>query len=668
MKMKFGLLLIFLLFSSAITSFAQGNPTARYEIDAKRIGVNPVDKDALPRSREFIRLDSSYYVGYMYEGMYKSDRSSDFIGFKYAIPSLRKAFVLLQKDYGRNLKSLFNSPQDYMQSMNRYIDFLQIASTLRECYDNIEMPDSVMWVLNNVSRYNFPKDHLGVNTIKAWTYHRNRFFTSAKFSFLKNTVEENEKEAFNYCYYALNQIERNRPQNDKWFGPGQAEADKMNVYHYLALLHCYNKNYDSSEYYYQRLAESGTVSWNNYGNMKLEIGEFALSKEYLNRDKYKYTQKMLREPFYYIPMLDVYSGRTKDAMALCKEAIRNSGSTPGFGWYNIALCRSYIYDGQLDSAEYVLQKAADFKEVHIGTTLTQNQYDFTINLLKLQLDERKMALVKFENTGWWYSPTSLYKMISLKIQKMLLQYVLINELSANPERDRTVYDLFCGESTTSFDEDYYLIKDFSPSYFIKKYENYQKTDTRQNIQRYFRLMTHQMEWVNGDEDKAMAGYQQMIKEVRLDTANEKLFLGRLYEGLSKGSDEEGNENDYNFYSNALYEEYPQLVPFSGITIKMKLVTSGVDDEQTRKVIKELQHCNIKWTDVADANTPIATISFAKKGDRYEATVNVRSGLNKIAVQNENMVFKNTEGAGKELALRLFGKSGGIVFEKIDAGN
>lgn len=665
--MNHWLFLISLLFYCHI-SFAQGNPVARYEIDAKRAGVDPLDKDALPRSREFIRLDSTYYVGYMFEGVYKSDKSSDFIGFKYAIPSLRKAFVLLQKDYGRNLKVIFNSPQEYMQSMNRYIDFLQISNTLRECYDNIEMPDSVMWVLNNVSSYNFPKDHLGVNTIKAWTYHRNRFFTSEKFPFLKNTVEENEKEAFNYCYYALNRIQKNRAQNDVWFGPGQAETDKLNVYHYLALLHCYNKNYDSSEYYYQRLAESGTVSWNNYGNMKHEIGDIALAKEYLDRDKYKYMQKTLKEPFYYIPMLDVYAGQTKDAMALCKEAIVNAGSTPGFGWYNIALGRSYMYDGQLDSAQYVLQKAADFKEVHIGTTLTQSQYDFTINLLKLQLNERKVALVKFANTGWWYSPSDLYKIAALKIQKMLMQYVLINQLSANPERDRTVYDLFCGESTTTFDEDYYLIKDFSPAYFIKKYENYQKTDNRPNLQRYFRLMTHQMQWANGDEDEAFEGYKQMIKEVALDTSNEKLFLGRLYEGLSKGSDEEGNKKDYDFYANALYEEYPQLLPFSGITIKMKLVTNGASDEQTEKVVKELKHCNIQWVADADATTPVATITFVKKGYRYEATINVKSGLNKIAVSNEKMVFKNTAGAGKELALRLFGKSGAKVFEKIDAGN
>jgi hypothetical protein len=604
----------------------------------------------------------------MFEGLYKTDKSGDYLGFKNSIPPLKKAFLLLQKDYGRNLKNLFSSPQAYMESMSKYVDFLQVSNTLKECYDNIEMPDSVMWVLDVVAAYNFPKDHLAINTTRAWTYHRNRFFTSEKFRFLKNSVEENEKQAFNYCYVALDKIDRNRPQNDIWFGPGQAEMDKMNVYHYLALLHCYVKNYDSSEYYYQRLASSGAVSWNNYGSMKHELGDFAVAQQYYNRDKFKYTEKTLREPYYFLPILDVYAGRTKEAMDLCKEAIASAGSTPGFGWYNIALSRSYMYDGQLDSAEYTIQKAADFKEIHIGTTLTQNQYEFTVNLLKLQLAERKIALVKFQNKGWWYSPSLLYKIASLKIQKVFMQYVLVNQMSVNPERDRTVYDLFCGESTTTFDEAFYLIKDFSPSYFIKKYEEYQKKDNRKNLQRYFELFTYQMQWQAGDEDDAFHGYQQMVKQVSLDTTTEKLFLGRLYEGLAKGNDVDGYERDYNFYTNALYEEYPQLLPFSGLKIKMKLNTTGINDDQTQKVVREIKKCKIDWVDDAESNTPVAYVDFTKKGERYEATINVKSGSNIPAVMNQKMVFKDTEGAGKELALRLFAKSGAMVFERRDAGN
>ncbi len=655
---------LFLLFSFffTINVVAQGNAVARYEIDAKRIGVNPLDKDALPRSREFVRLDSTYYVGYMFEGIYKSDKSSDYIGFKNAIAPLRKAFILLQKDYGKNLQTIFLSPQIYMQFTGRYVDFLQVSNTLKECYDNIERPDSVMWVLNAVAAYNFPKDHLGINTTKAWTYHRNRFFTSDKYSFLKNSVEENEQAAFSFCYLALGKIAANRSRNDLWFGPMQAEADKHNVYHYLSLLHAYMKNYDSSEYYYQRMEQMGGVSWNNYGCLKLELGDLAVANTFYQRDKYKYPPKTLKEPFYYIPTLDVIAGRTKQAMNVCKEAIQDNGSSPGFGWYNIALGRSYMYDGQLDSAEYAIQKAADFKEVHIGTTLTQTQYEFTVNLLKLQLTERKIQLLKFENRGWWYSPTALYKIAALKVEKNLLQYVLVNEMAANPERERTVYDLFCGEGTTTFDEAFYLIKDFTPSYFIRKYENYQKTDKRKNLQRYFRLFACNMQWMNGDEDQAYSGYKQLMQDMTLDPDAEKLFLGRLYEGLAKGSDEAGNGSDFNLYANTLYESYPQLLPFSGIRPNVKLNVLGDGSNAVNEVMKELKKCNINWVDDADGNTIEAYLNFKKLGDKYQVSISAKGGSSKVMVNGEKLIFKTTEGVGKEVAMRVFGKGGGMVWE------
>ena len=646
----------------AVWSFAQGNAAARYEIDAKRIGVNPLDKDALPRSREFIRLDSTYYIGYLYEGLYKVDKSSDYLGFRNAIAPLRKAFLLFQKDYGKTMKTIFISPVIYMQNTNRYVDFLQMSNSLKECYDNTERPDSVMWVLDAVAAYNFPKDHLGINTTKAWTYHRNRFFTLNKYAFLKNSVEQNEQMAFNYCYTALAKINANKAKNDLWFGPMQAETDRLSVYHYLALLHAYTKSYDSSEYYYQRMAQSGSISWNNYGSLKLELGELGIANTYFDKDKYKYPAKMLKEPFYFIPILDVYAGRTKQAMTMCKEAITDNGSSPGFGWYNIALGRSYLYDGQLDSAEYALQKAADFKEVHIGTTLTQSQYDFTINLLKLQLTEKNIALIKFQKKGWWYSPTSLYKIAVLKIKKNFTEYVLVMEMAANPERNRTVYDLFCGESTTTFDEAFCLIKDFTPPYFIDKYTNYQKVDSRKNIQRYFKLFTCNMQWMNGDEDDSYKGYKQLIKEVSLDTTAEKLFLARLYEGLAKGSEETGNGADYNFYANTLYECYPQILPFSGIRPKVKLIIAGIDNNITQEVVKEMKKCNIDWVDDADGNTMVATVDFKKMGANYEANITVKSGTNKTVVSNAKMIFNSADGAGREITLRLFGKGGALVYE------
>ena len=106
--MKFCIALVVFCFSF-LCGGAQDNSAARYEINAKRIGVNPTDKDALPRSREFLRLDSTYYVGWLYEGMYKFDRSADYLGYKNAIIPLHKALDLLDKDYGSTLRNIYSS-------------------------------------------------------------------------------------------------------------------------------------------------------------------------------------------------------------------------------------------------------------------------------------------------------------------------------------------------------------------------------------------------------------------------------------------------------------------------------------------------------------------------------------------------------------------------------
>ena len=648
------------------TTVSAQNDAARYEIDAKRIGVSFLDKDALPRSREFLRLDSTYYVGWMYEGMYKWDRSADYLGYKNAITPLRKAFVLIQKDFGSMFSNLFEPVNLTQPNIAHYGDLKAITEALKECYDNLEMPDSVMWVANSYDKFKFHIDEIGVNTIKAWTFHRNRFFTSAKFSFLKNSVEENEKMALAYCYKDLARIDFYEPQV-QMFGPGLSNNFRMNSYYYLALLHCYLKNYDSSEYYYQKLIQGNRVSWNNYGGMQHEIGHFANAITDHMRDENKYfLPGMLREPYYYVPELYVYGGRTKEAINMAQGAINQSGSTPGFGWYNIALARSYMYDGQLDSSEYALNKAANFKELHIGTTLTQNQYDFTINLLKVQLYDRKIDQAKFLDKNWWYNPATLSSLVKYKSEKMLAEYVIINQLIFMPpqERARTVYDLFCGESTTNFDEAWYLLRDFSTSYFSKKYHDYQQTDKRKNIQRYFKLFEARFKQQSGNQKEGMQLLQELDANApaEVDATAEKLYLARLYEALAKGYDDDGNKPALNESRKRLYEEFPQLVPFSGLKMDMKLNTGGQDDAVTKQVISDLKGCNINWVEGNGEFNPVVSITFAKKTERYEAVITVKMPSGKVVVNNQRLLFNKADGAGAEIALRIFGKGGALVFD------
>ncbi len=660
--MKLKQIITALLLFSAFTSALAQNPAARFEIDAKRKGVQPTDKDALPRGREFIRLDSTYYVGWMYTGMYKNERAADYAGYRQSVPDLLKAFKLLEKDYSGILVNLFNSPQFFVQNNARFGDYLTIASKLRDTYESIDVPDSVMWVLDRVAKKNFRRDFLGVPQMKAWTIHRNRFFTSKDHKWLGNSVEENEKLALQLCYQSIDHINRNKAANDLWW-PNHDEQDKQFVYHYLALLQCYDKNYDSSEYYYNKLKLGGGISWTNYGEMQGEIGEFKQSIDNITKDKNKYNDlKFLREPYYYLPILNIYSADTKKAMGTAQEAITESNSNPGFGWYNLALARGYLYDGQLDSADVTITKAKEFQELHIGTTLTQTQYDFTVGTLRLAWYNMKISQVKFLNKGWWYSPTDMYELAYLTIEKYMHEYQMAIKLANNPERERLIYELFCSEGTTTWDESWFLLKDFSKGFFIKKMEDYTQTDTRKNIIRYFKLFHAMLNYNDGNQKKALGEYEDIMNTTMLDTTHEKLFLSRMYEGLANGYNYTNDKSKRDFYTNVLYEHFPQLLEYSGLPVKVKLTTIGDEDDITKKVIKELKGCDINFVDAADDNTISAIVSFKKKGIKYMVTVSALSGNNLRKVDNSIFYITKPEMAGKEIAKRIFGSSGAQELE------
>lgn len=657
----------------------QTGNAARYEIDAKRIGVNPDDKDALPRSREFIRLDSTYYVGWLLEGLYKYERSGDYLGYHQAIVPLRKAFYLMEKDYGDKLKRLFSSFEFFQQNLQRFDDFYMIANTLIQSYNSIEMPDSTMALIDKIESYQFQRDFFGLDCDRCWLYHRNRFYTSDKHPFLKNSIEENVQMALKSCYRQIETIQRNKQVNDMWYGPYQSSEDLLTVYHYLAIMHNYMQRYDSAEYYYRFLIQGGRVSWSNYANMQHEVGLFSAAMENYQKPQYR-RRFALEEASYYIPTLMVYAGNTKEAIRSTQEKIELVGSTPGFGWYNIALARAYLYDGQLDSSEFHLNKAFQFKELHINTTLTQSQYEFTINLLRVQLADKKISQLKFFDKGWWYSPSGLYNYLSLKLEKAALEYALVDALASNPERQRMVYDLFCAEATVSFDESTYLLKDFCLPFFKRKYGYYASTDPRLRVKRYFQLLQAKFTFEDGDEEEALQLGETLLQETLLkgntsavpaeDTGHggmdrdyERLYAFRLMELLAHCTDDEEKQLAL---AKKCFEAYPQLLPYSEISCVMRLECNGQgEDPQMNQVIDDLKDCAINWTESEDS--PKAKLYFEKKGDTYRVVLNVWNHVGKQIVTNSELLFKTTDGVGKELALRLFGKGGAVRFSELVSG-
>ena len=629
-------LIVIILLSCFKITIAQYN-SRRYEIDAKRIGVNFYDKDALPRSREFIRLDSTYYVGWYYEGMYKYDRSADYLGYKNCIVPLKKALFLFEKNYEYNLKTVFTKPK----SLQAPTDLMQLCNALYDSYSNVEEPDSAMWLLDRIQSWNTGNDFMEYHIKAAWTINRNRYYLH-KYSFLKNSVEENEQLALNHLYTAL------------------AGGDGNAIF-YLAIIHNYLLNIDSTALYYNILKQTGGFSYNNYAHFQNTLGNFAEAINNFENDKYAFDKRLI-EAYYFLPTLFINSGESKKAIDQTNGIISTVGSTPGFGWYNIALARSYLYNGQLDSCEKAITKAAQFKELHIGTTLGQTQYSFAVNTVKMVLTKNKIERIKFLNKGWWYSLSDLSKISALKGEEFLLKFALVDQIANNPERQQVIYNLFTSENVVGFDEILTMLKDISPKYFLNIYKEKAATEKRKNIVRYMQLFYGEFAYEAGEHDESKKALENILYTAILDTTHEKLFLARLYESLAHTYLYDNEKDKYQDMVYNFFEEYPQLFPFSGFDIKVNLSTSSLDNPTEKKVISELKSCNINWTGERGNYTLNASIHFGAYKNKFEADYSLTDANGKIIVPLQKLYFKNADGVGKELALRLFGVGGPVEME------
>lgn len=616
-----GLCTFLILFLDNIVQ-AQNFDTRR-TIDQQRTTIDISKDEALAQAREFIRMDSTYYVGYLIEGQYLYNHASDYQGFLFAIEPLMKAKNRLLREYKEALGNQYLSMAQFTDNLPHYQDYMLLANNLTECYNNTDQPDKNIQMIDQLDSFNFRKDYFGVASHKAWIYHRYRTFTSRDYSFLKNSIAENEKAALDWCNIGLERIQENKDQNDAWFGPNQSYMDQFTIYHYLALLTTYNKQYDSSNFYYQELEKAGIISWNNYGGLQLEIGKFAEAIQYYSPEMNPQFEHMLQEPYYYSPELLVYKGATKEAIQMTKGIIQQNGSMPGFGWYNIALARSYMFDGQLDSCALALRKAENFREVSIGTTLTEKQYKFTIQVLKVAQLNRAIAWEKFTHKNWWYSPKHLFTVLKLKIQRFFAKYVLSNTIKHDPDRERMVYDLFCSETTITFDEVWDILQGFNDNYFIKKYDGYIANDKRTNITKYFKLLKAKFQLENGDENDAQATIEDLVHNSQFDPDNEKLFIGRLYEVAAQLYEEKGDKDNAAFYQNELLKVYPQLLPFAGVSCKIKLQING-DNNATDIINSALGKSQINWKN--QESIPVVNVNI-QSSDGQKATLLISTNNN-----------------------------------------
>lgn len=665
---NFLLVILFIsLLSFTKNNFAQSKQSLRYEIDAKRGGMSYTSKDALPRGREFKRLDSTYYVGWMFEGTYKFEHAADYLGFKMAADQLNKALKLLEKDFKKEIYTRTSDVFEYLKVMKYQRDWDYIVYNLTQCYSNTEEADKLWALLQKCRKVNSQLEvYADTYNYLAWTVHRNRFYTSSKYPFLRNSIDENEHYANKLLDSGILKIKNDAAINKTLFTANYENEKIPGVWHYKSILFSYQLNIESGAYYYEKLRQTVYFPKNNFATFCMIQGKFREAEKYYNQAKEDESgDKRMKEPYYYSSIVNAYKNANNIGIEELKSLIKANGSTPGFGWYNIALARNLLYNGQIDIAKRYAKRAEQFKEIHVGTTLGQSHYDFTISLINLIVKNREIETVKYLNKNWWYSPTDLKRLAQLTIEKYGMQFLIINQFANNPERDRVVYKLFSTESTVSFDEVWQLLDGFSVNFFLDKYISEISNDKRFQIKRYYQLFVGKLLFKKNNYKEALTYLNSAYHEMQVDEEYEKLFKARCLETIIQCKLAINKKQNVHKELAILFELYPQLIPFSTLVPKLHLQIKGSSPIQA-ELNKNLLGLNIDWVENSSVDIPTIDLVFTKSGATYN--IQTKSVLNgKTIIPMTQFTYKNMSDIWPKLAFSIFGVTDADESTEINKG-
>ncbi len=655
MRASFYILLNVWLVLLAQTGIAQ----VRQKIDEERRGVWYLDKKALELSEKFKKMDKNYYVGAMYEGSFKYNRATDYLGFKNAIPTLELALKQIEKDYNHKLKTRTTDLMSYIDVYQYQLDYSWITYLLYECYSNIEQPAEAMKILQQVKDKKMQKEfYTRPNIQMSWITHRYRYHTSEKYPFLKNTIEDNELLAMKYLNQEFSRIQKNAYLNNSIFNPGHEEGDLRSVYFNKTLIFSYNFEMDSAEYYYDLLKRTTSFSSNNYAYTKLMNGEFNEAIRYFDIEKKQetFTEKNTKEFYYMLALLSTYKAKPEEGIRDLHDIISKLGSSPGFGWNNIGLARGYYYNGQLFESQKHLEKAADFEELHIGTTWAPEHYDFLKNIFSYLNKERKRQSISFENKHYWYNIPTLVKMGGFFVDEQTDKFLLINKFGANPERDYVYYHIFSPENMITFDEMWKIIDGLDADFFIKKFTEYLHEDSRQNLQRYYRYFIGRLLINKGEYEQAETYLVEVLNDPDMDRDHEKLLIARCHEALCRIYDKMNVPQEYKTNLLALYSIYPQLVPYRKNIMSFNLEINGpTEHEDVKKMLQELYACNINFLtgENHDPEFPTAEVTFAHADSIWQISCKVTDKTGTAVSNLESFRVEEIKGSGKRLSYYLF---------------
>jgi hypothetical protein len=629
--------------------------SVRQQIDKERNEetLSPQDQKLYDKARNFIRKDSTYYVGYYLEGEFLFFRANDELGFTKAIAPLKKALKKIESDFDPLLKIRTSNYSTYAANYKYQFDYGKIAYYLNRCYQNVEDQDNAMEVLKHVRDRNFQLEiYLDSYNTMAWLFHRNRVYTSKKYSFLKNSVSENVQAANRCLDSALRKIQLDMPYNNGLYDPRYLNQQYLSTYHYKAMIYDYLLEIDSANYYYDQLIRYGRYSPNNYAEFKLAMGEMDQAEMFFRQaeEHEQNVEKTTKEYFYMRGTLATYRGHPEEADTLLNKVLQQQGSTPGYGWHCIGLARAQHYEGLTAESQERINKAARFQELHIGTTWGQEQYNLAVASLQYlnQLNFKREYMFEHDEWYFWLNPLNWYRWVKYTIEIRHHKMLLASLVAENPERDQVIYSLFSPENLITFDEVWSVMEGFGNEYFIKMYLNRLDTDKRPKLKKYYRYVLGKLYLAEGKDKLATEYFEQVTSDPDCTDPFQTLLMARTYEGLAQAS---GGQKQ-KLCIQGMYKIYPQLLPFSDLTMQFRLETQGQLTDEQEDIVNQLKKTKIDFTN--DENAPVASLSFTNQKDAVDINYSVQ--FRGEIVQHGTFRVEKTEmsDAGKLIAYHLFG--------------
>jgi len=408
------------------TTFAQRQAIDRLAYEAN-VDLYDPGPEVLTLGRRFIRMDSTYYLGYFYEGCYRFNRAADTRGFRGAIKPLRKALELMIKDYDWRLVRYTNRRLMF-DAWSLHQQYCQLISYLERSYQNIEEPAEAVELLHQLKDRKLVAEFWGnPYSDLSWIYMRNRMHYE-KFDFLESSIEANVKKAdlFLDSIWAVN--ERNVPhlQSMLRYPDGFINSMYNSIYHYKEIIHSYSLNIDSAEYYAEKMKSVDRLSDNNYANLQFVKGDFNKAIEHYEIAKKEENRrdKSFREFDYMLSAIKNFRGEPQKGVDLIKRTLDEVGATPGYGWYNLGLARSYYYSGDLEKSRIHQDRASKFEELHIGTSHGETMYERSTMVLKYLNIQREMKSIVVENSYFWMSLKKVFRLIKLFFEQKSLHLLI----------------------------------------------------------------------------------------------------------------------------------------------------------------------------------------------------------------------------------------------------